>query len=364
MSTPAPAHGRRFATTISRKLAIIASAVLAVGVLAAVPAHASALPDTVQLLGPFAVGADGIADSGTLYNNIHYANGNYQQWEQVEGNGDSQDFNIANFNGASIADMPDGSAQLVAVGIDGNLYFNIRYADGGWQGWAAVEGAAGSEYFNGSDPSITGMPDGSSQIIETGDDGNLYHNIRYANGTWQGWAPVEGVGGSKYLSDAFSSITGMPDGSSQIIATLAGTNETYHNIRYANGSWQGWARVEGNGASSYFVGFYPSITGMPDGSSQLIETGDDGNLYHNIRYANGTWQGWNAVGGLDGSTYFDGSAVIASLPDGSSQVFATVADSDNGAWEDTRASNGNWSGWTYVNGSIEVDAASGFGSVS
>jgi hypothetical protein len=139
MSTPAPAHGRRFATTISRKLAIIASAVLAVGVLAAVPAHASALPDTVQLLGPFAVGADGIADSGTLYNNIHYANGNYQQWEQVEGNGDSQDFNIANFNGASIADMPDGSAQLVAVGIDGNLYFNIRYADGGWQGWAAVE---------------------------------------------------------------------------------------------------------------------------------------------------------------------------------------------------------------------------------
>ena len=37
----------------------------------------------------------------------------------------------------------------------------------------------------------------------------------------------------------------MPDGSSQIIAVQTSSGETYHNIRYANGGWQGWIPVEG-----------------------------------------------------------------------------------------------------------------------
>jgi hypothetical protein len=314
MSTPAPAPGRRFRTMIRRKLAITAGAVLAGGALAAAPAQASALPDTVQLLG---VAPNG-TDSPTLSHNIHNADSSYQGWAATEGNGGSQYFDVGTLDGlvgldsASIAGLPDGSTQSVAVGTDYNLYFNIRDANGAWQGWSAVEGAGGAKYFydvDGSGPSITGMPDGSSQLIATGDDGSLYFNIRYANGTWQGWAEVEGYGGA-------------PN----------------------------------------FEGYQPSITGMPDGSSQIVEQGDDGSLYHNIHYANGTWQGWRLVGGLDGSSYLTGTAVIASLPDGSSQVFTTTAGS-NATWENTRASNGNWSGWTDLNGNVQTVAAAGFGAV-
>ncbi len=364
MSTPAPAPGRRFRTMIRRKLAITAGAVLAGGVLAggalaAAPARASSLPDTVQLLG--------VDDNGTttptLYHDIHDADNGYQGWNAVEGNGSSQYFDVGTqVAGASIAALPDGSAQSLALGTDGNLYHNIRNANGIWQGWAAVEGNGGSKYFNGDDPSITGMPNGSSQLIATGDDGNLYLNIRNANGSWQGWSAVPGAGGAKYFSDGWASIAGLPDGSSQLIATGSGNNATYHNIRNANGTWQGWQQVEGLPGSEQqpFFGFTPSITGLPDGSAQIVEQEYGGDLYHNIRYANGTWQGWRPIGGPDGSSYYTGSAVIASLPNGSSQIFTTTVNS-NATWENTRASNGSWSGWTLLNGYETAVAAAGSG---
>jgi hypothetical protein len=261
MSTPAPAPGRRFRTMIRRKLAITAGAVLVGGALvggalAAAPARASSLPDTVQLLG-----IDTDNPPATLYHNIHNADNGYQGWNTVEGNGGSQYFDVGGYaeTGASIAALPDGSTQSVAFGIDDNLYFNIRYA----------------------------------------------------NGTWQGWQLVEGLPGS---------------------------------------------------LSQPFVGFTPSIAGMPDGSAQIVEQQYGGDLYHNIRYANGTWQGWRPLGGPDGSEYYIGSAVIASLPDGSSQVFTTTDQSD-ATWENTRAGNGSWSGWTLLNGYEMAVAAAGWGAL-
>jgi hypothetical protein len=360
MSTPAP--GRRFRTMIRRKLAITAGGVLVGGVLAggalaAAPARASALPDTVQVLGTENNGTE----FPTLYHDIHNADNGYQGWNAVEGNGSSQQFDVGTaVTNASIAALPDGSTQSVAVGVDGNLYHNIRYANGKWQGWAAVEGNAGAKYFNGGDPSITGMPNGSSQLIATGYDGNLYINIRNASGSWVGWSAVPGIAGATYFSDGWASIAGMPDGSSQLIATDSGTNETYHNIRSATGVWQGWQPVEGLPGQQHFFGFTPSITGMPDGSSQVVEEEYGGYLYHNIRNANGQWQGWRPIGGPDGSSYYTGSAVIASLPNGSSQIFTTTVNS-NATWENTRASSGVWSGWTLLNGYETAVAAAGWG---
>jgi hypothetical protein len=369
MSTQAPAPDRRFRTMIRRKLAITAGAVLVGGVLAggalaAAPAQASDLSDTVQLLGH----ANPDAEHPALSHNIHNADNSYQGWSTVEGNGGAAYFDVAlggAVNDASIAALPDGSTQSVAIGEDGNLYHNIRYAGGGWQGWVAVKGNGGAKYFNGTDPSITGLPNANSQLIETGDDGNLYFNIRYADGNWQGWAALPGIAGAKYFSDQSASITGMPDGSSQLIAVQSGSGETYHNIRYANGGWQGWIPVEGESGSKTFDGRDPSITGMPDGSSQLIEQDLGGTLMHNIRFSNGGWQGWIPVDGLYGSdSIWTGTGVIASLPDGSSQVFARQQDDLDTTYVNTRNINGGWSGWTLVPGPDQVVAAAGFGSVS
>ena len=365
MSTPAP--GRRFRTMIRRKLAITAGAVLVGGVLAggalaAAPAQASDLSDTVQVLG----WADPAADHPALSHNIHNADNSYQGWNTVEGNGGAAYFDTVagGIFSASIAALPDGSTQSVAIGEDGALYHNIRYASGYWQGWVRVEGNGGAKYFLGTDPSIAGLPDGSSQLIETGDDGNLYFNIRYASGYWQGWAALPGIAGAKYFSDQSASITGMTDDSSQIIAVLSGTHETYHNIRNAAGVWQGWMPVEGEYGAKTFDGRDPSITGMPDGSSQIVETDVNGEVMHNIRFSNGQWQGWIPVEGLYGEANLIGTGWIVGLPDGSSQVFATQGSNFLTTWENTRDINGVWSGWTHVPGPDQLVAAAGFGSVS
>ena len=71
-----------------------------------------------------------------------------------------------------------------------------------------------------------------------------YFNIRYANGYWQGWAALPGIAGAKYFSDQSASITGMPDGSSQVFARQLGNFvTTYENTRYINGGWSGWTLV-------------------------------------------------------------------------------------------------------------------------
>ncbi|MFF7633213.1 hypothetical protein ACFZB9_08690, partial [Kitasatospora sp. NPDC008050] len=94
----------------------------------------------------------------------------------------------------SITAMPNGDTQLVAYGLDHVLYHNIRLANGGWQGWAQVPGF-GSSTFTGSGPTIAGSKtSNSAQIITVGVDHALYHCIRNPDGTWQGWAPIEGVG--------------------------------------------------------------------------------------------------------------------------------------------------------------------------
>lgn len=122
MSTLAP--GRRFRTMIRRKLAITAGAVLVGGVLAggalaAAPAQASDLSDTVQFLG----WDNPDAAQPALAHDIHNTDNGYQGWTATEGNGGATYFDtvMGGMYGASIAALPDGSTQSVALGDDGNL---------------------------------------------------------------------------------------------------------------------------------------------------------------------------------------------------------------------------------------------------
>ncbi|MBC3840817.1 hypothetical protein GXW82_12620 [Streptacidiphilus sp. 4-A2] len=66
---------------------------------------------------------------------------------------------------------------------------------------------------------ITGLPDGSSQILAVGEDGNTYHNVRSPQGTWQGFRPVGGIDGAPTLPSTTVAIAGLPDGSTQSLIT-------------------------------------------------------------------------------------------------------------------------------------------------
>jgi hypothetical protein len=160
---------------------------------------------------------------------------------------------------------------MLGIGTDGNVYHNIRVATGSWQGWQPVAGYNGAVRFSGTKVAIAAMPDGSSQMLGIGTDGNVYHNIRTATGSWQGWQPVAGYNGSARFSGSSAAITGMPNGTSQMLAIGIDGN-VYHDIRTATGSWQGWQPVAGYNGAAHFSGAKVAIAGMPNGTSQLLAT--------------------------------------------------------------------------------------------
>ncbi len=66
-----------------------------------------------------------------------------------------------------IAALPDGSTQVAVVGGDGNVYHESRFANGNWSGFAAVQGPYGASVFPAQRAAIAGLPDGSSQLLAT-----------------------------------------------------------------------------------------------------------------------------------------------------------------------------------------------------
>jgi hypothetical protein len=97
------------------------------------------------------------------------------------------------------------------------LYDNIRYPSGGWQGWGTPTQPPGSI----RDIAATGMPDGDIQLAAMDFSGQgwgyLYHDIRYADGQWQGWRQVAQPPVSS-ASDSDVTIAGMPNGDSHVDA--------------------------------------------------------------------------------------------------------------------------------------------------
>ena len=57
--------------------------------------------------------------------------------------------------------------------------------------------------------SITGDPDGSAQLAAVGNDGNAYHEVRTASGAWSGFQPVTGVS-TPAMAASVASIASVP----------------------------------------------------------------------------------------------------------------------------------------------------------
>ncbi|WP_280677313.1 glycoside hydrolase domain-containing protein [Kitasatospora sp. MAA19] len=258
----------------------------------------------------------GIGLDGQLYHGVRAANGGWSGFAALPGNGTP----TMAARRAGIAGLPDGSSQVLAIGNDGNVYHQTRFANGSWSGFAALPGI-GTPTMAAGDVAIAGLPDGSTQVLAIGNDGNVYHQTRFANGSWSGFAALPGVNSPRMAAGRVA-IAGLPDGSSQVLA-IGGDGNVYHQTRFANGSWSGFAALPGNGTPT-MAARTVGIAGLPDGSSQVAVVGGDGNVYHETRFANGNWSGFGAVQGPYGSSTFPAQrAAIAGLPDGSSQLVVT-----------------------------------------
>ena len=150
---------------------------------------------------------------------------------------------------------------MIEVTSTGVIEHNIRNANGTWQttGWGSPAGSTGI-----AQASIAGVPNGSSQILAVTTKGTLKLDIRNANGTWQGWTTLAQPG----VTVSNASIAGMPNGTSQLVEVTS-TGDLEHNVRNANGTWQpsGWS-VPAGSSSGYYS--QASITALPNGSSMIV----------------------------------------------------------------------------------------------
>ncbi|MFF2619202.1 glycoside hydrolase domain-containing protein [Kitasatospora sp. NPDC058046] len=258
----------------------------------------------------------GIGLDGRLYHGVRAANGSWSGFAALPDDGTP----ATQARRAAIAGLPDGSSQVLTVGSDGNVYHRIRLSDGNWSGFAPLPGV-GTPTMAAGDVAIAGLPDGSAQVLAIGNDGNVYHETRFSNGSWSGFAPLPGVNSSRMAAGRVA-ITGLSDGSSQVLA-IGNDGNVYHQTRFADGNWTGFAALPGVGTPT-MAARTVGIAGLPDGSSQVAVVGGDGNVYHETRFGNGSWSGFAAVQGPYGASTFPAQrAAIAGLPDGSSQLVVT-----------------------------------------
>ncbi|MGW6933555.1 hypothetical protein ACWGE0_26100 [Lentzea sp. NPDC054927] len=245
------------------------------------------------------------------------------------------------------AGFADGSAQYVANGTDRFLYHNIRNADSSWQGWNRVPGNAGEAQFQASTMTVAATPNGELHVFAIGNDGLMYHTVRNADGSWQSWNAMPGAGTMFFQARALTA-TGMPDNTVQVVAN--GPDKIlYHSVRKVDGTWQNWGALPGRASSGNFQAAEVAIAGHANGSAQLVATGNDGLIYHTIRNANGSWDGWNAVQGADGAPNFQASALaIAANADGGTQFTAV---GNNGlVYHAIRRADATWQSWIRVAG--------------
>ncbi|WP_377267763.1 hypothetical protein [Peterkaempfera sp. SMS 1(5)a] len=287
------------------------------------------------------IAADAVpVTAGTFYHSVRSTSGTWANFNPLHGaNG------AATFAGSqeSITGLPNGSSQVVGIGLDGNIYHTGRNVDGSWTAFDHITGANGATYFHGSDVAIAGMPDGSSQLVAIGNDGNIWHRVRNGDGSWTVFHTILGLNGAPAFKASRVQIAAMPDGSSQVLAYGADKN-MYLDIRYANGSWSGWTELAGANGAATFQGPDLAITGLPDGSSQILAIGNNGSVYHEVRSAAGVFSGFQAIPGVTTTAMGASSIGIAGMPNGSSQVVAVGTDGN--VWQTTRNASGTWTSWT------------------
>ncbi|MER7578175.1 hypothetical protein [Streptomyces sp. NPDC126514] len=267
--------------------------------------------------------------------------------------------------------MPDGSTQILGVGIDGNLYHEIHYPNGTHSGFHNLPGV-GATHFNSSSVAIAGLRDGTSQVVAVGNNGLVYWNGRYTNGAWTGWRQITSASqtGTGPIKVA---IAALPDGSTQVFF-LCKYGSTFMT-RSSSGAWSGM-RSMGDLTSKHAEQL--AAAGMPDGSTQLLilqgeevyhevfkltgntktESGfapmgvpyinvtdvsitammaphqsgqsqiaisTSGFVYHNVRNNDGHWKGFNSLAKVPGNNINDTREVaIAGRANGTVEVLGTA----------------------------------------
>ncbi|WP_405833755.1 hypothetical protein [Streptomyces sp. NBC_00105] len=263
----------------------------------------------------------GIAPDNGLWLTSVRGSTTLRPWQRVAAPDGSAGFTVRD---ADIAAFPDGTCQIVVTAMDGTAFHQQRRADGGLPGFRPLPGFTANSRWGATKVSIAAMPDGSAQLIGYGTDGAMYHCVRGRDGACTAWGRLDGCNGAPTFAGPALAITGMPDGSSQVLA-IGLDGMVYHRLRRLDGSWTAFLPPRGVTTATMAASAI-GITGTPDGSAQVVAVGLDGRIWHNSRKPDGSWTPFARVPGPNGRDPFPAGQVrITALRDGTTHVTAVSA---------------------------------------
>lgn len=230
--------------------------------------------------------------------------------------------------------------QAIAIGPDSHLYHRALKPgpSGGapvWTPFLRVPGAGGSP--NGilaKKIAIAASKDGSAQVVIMGagysDNNVVYHAMRYANGTWSGFTALNGVGvasnfAARDVAITIGGSTPTSPGNAQVIANGLVRGDLYHRVRWVDGSWTPFASITPNGVATHEI----ALAAAEDGNTNVLamttlSDGSQGRIMQALRYASGNWTGWVTVGMPNGTTLSASSDVaVTRTLSGAAQLMYT-----------------------------------------
>ena len=182
-----------------------------------------------------------------------------------------------------------GDAHWLGALDDGNLYHMIRRANGSWTQLGDVRGANGT-----SVPmyETAGATDGPwLHVLGVDYDGGLWHSIRYNDGAWSGFTAVFPFTGNpgEVRKVAAASHYG------ELHVLVITQWELSYTVRHIDGSWEPFRPIHP---------IHPDadppqeVAAVMDswGVLHVVVVGSDLSVYHRVRYLDGTWSPFGDLG--------------------------------------------------------------------
>lgn len=203
-----------------------------------------------------------------------------------------------------------GDVQLVTVGTDGNIYHTIRNADGTWQ--ANLGELPSFPAGPVTDVGISAESDGTT-LVAAIDNDVPYLDARLPSGTWSGWQAIPAP-----VAESRIAIATSPSNVTQIVISgqdLDNSTGTYA-VTGTPGNWGAWQQINTTIAYELSETWTPPTATTTGFSLAEQDYSPGGNVYTTDQQADGTWSSplLMATGGTDVSLNQNSLITLGATP--------------------------------------------------